>query len=533
MNASKDGTDGTGCQSRNAEGCESQGLLEAAHTIPVRAPATSQYRQRLQYAVVLVGLVAVLSASVSFTVRRSLRTASSFPERFLSDNGTTIYEPMIFNLNKTGESCANIDKIGVLGFNVSSDVECSVWCQSLVNCVQFIYSPEYLDDRGSSNCRVLMDWCDLKPAPGWNLYDGAGGKIMNNGLVFGFDAHWTMEGSQQWVFQGGNLGCPRDTFRCPASGVEELVVAGPPPRERWEAVFNFIVAGRRQPGDYRPSYICEDASRPLVFATARINPFGFGSRMNNFANEVLWAMWAGAPLVLCARAGAHDSWPTYFDPVDFARCSDCGDAPSVFASGSCAGAFASRSLDEASVGDLKRFVYSKVFRFNSRVMERRSALLESLAITGAPYVGVHMRRGDKINETLAGQPGRYIGVEVFAKEVRKQCHALGRQACAVYVASDWSAARGELQEQLPEMVVVSQGRLSPELYKVRNDDWEDEAAKDAEEASFVLDLSMLTHASVFIGTATSNVGRFVYFLRPGNATSISLDCGGSFLMLNC
>merc|ERR1711920_485069 len=100
-------------------------------------------------------------------------------------------------------------------------------------------------------------------------------------------------------------------------------------------------------------------------------------------------------------------------------------------------------------------------------------------------------------------------------------------------ASDWSDARGELQQQLPQMVVVSQDRLSPELYTVRNEEWEDESAKDMAEASFVLDLSMLVHASVFIGTSTSNVGRFVYFMRPGNVPSISLDCGGSFLMLNC
>jgi len=54
---------------------------------------------------------------------------------------------------------------------------------------------------------------------------------------------------------------------------------------------------------------------------------------------------------------------------------------------------------------------------------------------------------------------------------------------------------------------------------------------DQSENSFVMDLLMLVHSSSFIGTASSNVGRFVFFMRAGDKPSVSLD--EDFTERNC
>lgn len=81
------------------------------------------------------------------------------------------------------------------------------------------------------------------------------------------------------------------------------------------------------------------------------------------------------------------------------------------------------------------------------------------------------------------------------------------------------------------MQIVQQDRLSDDVYAVRNNC--DTAADmvDQSENSFVMDLLMLVHSSSFIGTASSNVGRFVFFMRAGDKPSVSLD--EDFTERNC
>merc|ERR1719382_771201 len=104
------------------------------------------------------------------------------------------------------------------------------------------------------------------------------------------------------------------------------------------------------------------------------------------------------PISLCTGGGVRDSWRQYFKPPGFSECSQCGGV-SQFAAGVCSGAYASRFLNEHTLVDLKRFIYSKIFKFNAKVLKKRAALIKGLALGGVPLIGVHIRRGDKKWET--------------------------------------------------------------------------------------------------------------------------------------
>merc|ERR1711966_59917 len=120
-------------------------------------------------------------------------------------------------------------------------------------------------------------------------------------------------------------------------------------------------------------------------------------------------------------------------------------------------------------GDIKRFIYSKLYRFKPEILAQKDALKKGFALTGAPLIGAHMRRGDKFSETQTAA----LGGDVFAKVIREECTKLGHEACDVFVASDDPAAKAEL----PESLVVTQDDLSPELYTVRNLPTEDDTTK--------------------------------------------------------
>jgi len=524
-----------------ASASESQGALDASDAdaaAPAPAPVRSPRCRALQGAVVLLFQLGVAGLMANFVMHRhgassaaGARGASSLEQVQVTDQPANASTANLmtdkFALNKTKTGCLNTADIRLLSRTVVSSDECAYWCRGMVNCLQFNFNPNPSDEDGGENCVLFRDWCDQMHDDKWSLYNDAGGKITNDAAVLGFDSRWEVETNQDfWIFDD-TCGCPRSYFECPVAGVADLIAAGAPPQQAWQASFDLVAGKRYQAGDH----VCDEATGPRLLAKARISPSGLGSRMNNFANEALWAMWAGMPLTLCTPVGYHDSWPTYFEAVNFSRCSECGGSESVFASGACAGAYASRSLMEDTLADMKRYIYSRLFAFNAQVLARRDALLKQLGLTGEQYIGVHIRRGDKIRELVPGQ--NFVDVDIFAQKVRESCVVLGKPTCKVYVASDWADAVGELQRRVPEMQFVAQERLPEVMYNVRNDRREDEGWKDQAEASFVLDLSMLVNSDVFVGTSSSNVGRFIYFMRPANKTSVSLDDAGSFLTLNC
>merc|ERR1719197_2433296 len=101
----------------------------------------------------------------------------------------------------------------------------------------------------------------------------------------------------------------------------------------------------------------------------------------------------------------------------------------------------------------------------------------------------------------------------------------------VFLASDDEAAKGQLQDALgSDYTVVEQARLPAEAYKLRGDaarSMSPPYGEEDEERSLLIDVSALVNSAGFVGTASSNVGRLVFFQRPQGAPAVSLDEGGN------
>lgn len=521
-----------------------------------RAPAPVSCRHRRRTVQGSIATAALLTfAGGAATVGRPSGSSSAAARR------SSVLKAAVpgVKLNKSNTGCENTEAIRFGSHTIQGMDECATLCLAEQDCVQFNWA-----HRSEDNCALLNGPCVQATVSEWDLYDRIPTRAPNTTaasttaapnstaaptpatpahtanttttriVVPYFDSHWalwvddadfrlkTPDGADaQYIFENGRAGCATGKFDCPVGGVMQAVVGGPPLEKDWDA--RFAAVTKATPGEDG----CQETSTPRVFASARISKNGMLSRFNGFGNEVLWALWVGAPLSLCTPPGQHDTWARYFQPIGSAECSGC--QAEIFSGGNCAGAYASSTLPAADLGRMKRYVYSKIFKFTTDVVKKRHALLKSFSISGDPLIGVHMRRGDKIMETNEA----YIGAESFAQAILEQCTKLGHSACSVYVASDDPNARSELQAQMPGTKVLAQDVLPAELYNVRNLPTEDEGSKDQLESSFIMDLSILVHADVFIGTSSSNVGRWVNFMRPENKTSISLDQGGSFTTLNC
>lgn len=282
-----------------------------------------------------------------------------------------------------------------------------------------------------------------------------------------------------------------------------------------------------------------EASRDEVFATAlsgaaatpcsapllgraRLSPYGFGAHVNHFANEVALAMYSGKPIALCAPPEVRDTWARYFQDPGFARCASCDwdTGPRRYRE---MGFDVSNGHDHEQVADIKRYLYHKLFALQADTQMLVDEGLRTMGLAGSTYVGVHIRRGDKAQEVAP------VPIEKYAAAVATFCSEVG--ASTVFLASDDDQARGALQEQLgSSLAVVEQARLPAADYSFRG-----RASRavspgygvEDEEKAVLIDVTALARAAAFVGTASSNIDRWVYFLRDGSAPAVSLDEGGT------
>merc|ERR1712190_360997 len=108
---------------------------------------------------------------------------------------------------------------------------------------------------------------------------------------------------------------------------------------------------------------------------------------------------------------------------------------------------------------LKRFLYLRLFTPKQKLKEAADELQGRLGITSKHFVGVHIRRGDKISEA------KPVAVDKYARAVVKLCK--GGSTATVFVASDDVKAHEQLQKELgPTFTVVRQPPLPQKYYQM-------------------------------------------------------------------
>lgn len=294
-----------------------------------------------------------------------------------------------------------------------------------------------------------------------------------------------------------------------------------PPRATWDSLFARLTSGA--------------SSSPCsarVLGRARLKPDGLGSSVNNFANEMLVAMLSGEPVALCSPEGVRDVWASYFRDPGFPRCHTCdfraGHHPEdAWIKGFEVGRSVLRNGrdDRASLEETKRFLYRHLFRLTDSAQATVDSRAQALGLEGRRFVGVHIRRGDRYKAETA------IPINEFADAVRQRCATAN--TTTVFLATDDSRERSALQKALgPGFHVLEQTRLSADHYAVRGNSSRalppSPEVLDAEMA-IITDVSLLVRADAFVGTASSNIGRLVFFLRNQTLPAESLDDGGDFL----
>lgn len=263
----------------------------------------------------------------------------------------------------------------------------------------------------------------------------------------------------------------------------------------------------------------DSCAAPLL-ARSRLSPWGMGAHLNQFANEVELAIYSGKPIALCAPDGVRDAWGIYFENPGFSKCGQCDwrVGPRQYPE---MGWDVSDSSDHAKMADVKRFLYKKLFTLKPDAKMAVDEGLQKLGLSGS-YIGVHVRRGDKSQEVPL------VPLERFTAAIQDMHSTLGTST--VFLATDDASVKSALQQQLGSSYeIVEQKRLPDEAYQLRGDASRSMVppfGEEEEEKSVLTDVAALAGAAGFIGTASSNIDRLVYFQRDSSLPSVSLDEGG-------
>lgn len=278
-----------------------------------------------------------------------------------------------------------------------------------------------------------------------------------------------------------------------------------PGEGQWDASFQKVLTGA--------------ATAPCtstLLGRARLSPYGLGARINKFVNEAMLSMYASQSLALCSPGGVRDAWGVYFEDPGFSRCPDCDwqQGPRQYPQD---GWDITTGLSQDQAIKLKRYLYGRLLALKPEAQNAVDSALSSLSLSPGSYVGVHIRRGDKVQENPL------TAIEKYAEAAKKMCGQIG--ASKIFLASDDAQSLQMLQQALGEggPEIVEQQRLDGSSYQLRGDVARTAMGVDFQEQNLLADVYGLARAGGFVGTASSNIGRLVYFLRSPETPAVSLD----------
>jgi hypothetical protein len=273
--------------------------------------------------------------------------------------------------------------------------------------------------------------------------------------------------------------------------------------------------------------IPEDACQADLLLSG--NGHGLGSELNNYFNALAVASYADLSVALIDNTSLSRILQPNFEHELPVCVNVAKKNRGVVNLMHRAGAFitALTNKDHQFVRDLKLSLYKQYYQLNEETQADVTDNLKKMGVPlGSKYVGIHIRRGDKPMELGRVGPGN----DEYAKKIQdavmddsdasklsalKQRIEEQTQSGSVYVASDDSHAQGWMTKKLGDKYLVK-GQQA-EGAKEHDYDHGDTML------SVLTDIEALRNAEVFIGTASSNFGRLVYFLRSPEKKSISLD----------
>lgn len=159
--------------------------------------------------------------------------------------------------------------------------------------------------------------------------------------------------------------------------------------------------------------------------------------------------------------------------------------------------------------------FKSVYKYNDKIIEHIQSMRDKLRIPDE-YIGVHLRRGDKITSGEMDD----IKLETYIDEIRKRMGNCRN----VYIATDDISVIPYLKKELKKdgfclfyNNISNQNGFNEKKF---NEKTKEERYEDT--VNTLLDIDVLIHASFFIGTYSSNISRVVP-LFLGLDKCISLD----------
>jgi len=241
---------------------------------------------------------------------------------------------------------------------------------------------------------------------------------------------------------------------------------------------------------------------------------GFGSKVNNFMNQLALAAYGGFSVSMWSPGHFEGIWNQFFEnSLPVCKHEEAAEYPGLEHGGRMFWQELSKNHPDYVV-QAKRDIYKAHYKYNQQTAAHIEEALKKKNLPKEFY-GVHIRTGDKARET---SDHATKGVEGYANEILKKKDEGIR---TVWLATVDPDVEQQLQKALGseyDIKVLSSG--DGQWERTPGDTYE---AGSEKMFNLLTDVEALRRSSHFIGTASSNMGRLVYFLREEKSTAVSLD----------
>jgi hypothetical protein len=285
---------------------------------------------------------------------------------------------------------------------------------------------------------------------------------------------------------------------------------------------------------------------------------GFGSKVNNYMNQLFVAAYGNFSVALVGTPDYQQflkTWNSFFEstyPVCTSIPWNWGNKPKKGSQGHNFEyqrllSITERELiveltkaDSNYVEQGKRAIYKAHYKYKDEVKNHIDSALKSYGLPDK-YIGVQIRHGDK--QESAWENSEVVQTKDYGTAVKDARIKSGSSAIASAqsaaqqilamrshnnIRTVWLATIDKDAEAILRKTLGSEYEIK--ALNASTQEWSGNAAQQYYPGSefvydVLTDVEALRRSQVFVGTASSNIGRWVHFLREPGSKSISLDEG--------